>query len=197
MMKNVTFSSNMVNGQTETNLSSSACPEGQTDLCPVVRGCGLNIWHKTLGLRWTELQVRPPPLQESYQEAFCLPDLWKMLGFLRSQNLKIVQYMIQMSTTSRTLFPSQETWPHCETLEALAVAKAESWSKASRTKVHRPPRGVWKPGKLQCMDEEEQPSKHAIPVWPALLKVNPECLNTGIREKASECKSSCSRPLPS
>lgn len=35
------------------------------------------------------------------------------------------------------------------------------------------------------MELEEQPTKHAIPVWPALLEVNTECLDTKLGRRPS------------
>lgn len=139
MVKNGTFSSNLVNGQTETNLSFSTFPKLQIDCAGWARGCNLKfcLRQNFAPERNRELRVRPTLLQESHQEAF-LPSrsLESVEVSVRNQSLTFVQTPI----TSSTVSPSQATWHSCETLETLAVAKAESsWSEASRTRAHTAP----------------------------------------------------------
>lgn len=151
MVKNVTFSSNMVNGQTETNLSSSACPKGQTDLCRVVTRWpgepgGQRLWFKYLRRNLGH------DMNRASSETSITPR--KLPGsLLPSRSLESVGLPEESKPQDCTIYdpnfynlkcgvPKPRNLTPCETLEALAVAKAESWRKASRTKVHRPPRGV-------------------------------------------------------
>lgn len=136
--KNVTLSSNLVTGQTETDLSFSAFPKWLTDYAGWVSSC--NSMSETKLWAWEEQRAASEtPATPGKPPGSFLPSrsLQSVEVSVRNQNLKFVQTPI----TSSMVFASQETWHGCKTLKALAVKKQNhnGGKPPERTRAHTAP----------------------------------------------------------